>query len=134
MRTKTFTHFLMAFSAFILLTFTVNAQTTVSIAVTDSTDVEENLINGEMYWNSSDLELGRDGDEPQVVGLQFRNVPIPAGATITEAYIQFTCDEVNEAEDAITLEIVGDAADNSDTLKWGSANAYNVSSREKSCR
>jgi hypothetical protein len=103
----------------------------VSYTVTDSTDVEENLINGEMYWNSSDLELGRDGDEPQVVGLQFRDVDIPNGATITDAYIQFTCDEINEAEDAITLEIVGDAADNSDTLKWGSANAYNVSSREK---
>jgi hypothetical protein len=130
MKTKTFTHFLMALSTFLFLALTVQAQTTISVAVTDSTDVEESLVDGEMYWNSSDLELGRDG-VPQVVGLQFKNIDIPNGAAITEAYIQFTCDEVNDAEDAIILEIFGEAADNSDTLKWGSSNPYNISTREK---
>ena len=54
-------------------------------------DIEEYKNSGDMYEGSSDLELGSDGGE-QIVGMRF-NLPVPQGATINNAYIQFTVDE-----------------------------------------
>ncbi|MBN2590229.1 MAG: alkaline phosphatase [Sedimentisphaerales bacterium] len=64
------------------------------------------------YNDSSDLELLDDpdynGDEKQVVGIHFRNIAIPAGATITKAYVEFTCKEVtDESSDPAYLSIHG---------------------------
>ncbi len=59
-------------------------------------DVEENGRNGNMYLNSSDLELvyDRSYTSNQTIGLRFTNIFLPPGATITNAYIQFTTDEI----------------------------------------
>ncbi len=59
-------------------------------------DVEENGRNGNMYLNSSDLELVYDRSYTgnQIIGLRFTNIFLPPGATITNAYVQFTTDEV----------------------------------------
>ncbi len=60
-------------------------------------DVEENVI-GQLYVDSSDLELVYDSTNLlsfQKVGIRFQNVDIPQGATISNAYIQFTADESN---------------------------------------
>jgi len=44
---------------------------------------------GTMDLSSSDLELMKDGSKDQIIGIRFRNITIPQGATIQSAYIQF---------------------------------------------
>ena len=60
-------------------------------------DAEEGPGTNGYYNDSSDLELLDDPDYnaggKQTVGVHFRNINIPAGATITKAYVEFTCDE-----------------------------------------
>jgi hypothetical protein len=59
-------------------------------------DVEEQISSGEMYSNSTDLELGSDVagvNGPQLVGLRFNQIDLPAGATIVDAYLEFETDE-----------------------------------------
>ena len=62
---------------------------------------------------SSDLELVTDGTKVQRVGLRFGNLQVPAGATITRAWIQFQTDEVST--DAAALTLRAEAADNAPT-------------------
>jgi hypothetical protein len=89
-------------------------------------DVEENLSNGYIYDNSSDLELSFDGSKEQLVGMRFTGVGVPAGATITNAYIQFTVDETDSGSGSLTIRghDVGDAP-------AFTTSSYNVSSRAK---
>lgn len=63
---------------------------------TGNDDVEENGRNGNMYLNSTDLELvyDRSYTRNQVIGLRFTGVWLPPNAQITKAYVQFTTDEV----------------------------------------
>ncbi len=57
---------------------------------------------------SSDLELCAETQGlRQIIGLVFRDVQIPAGATVTNAYIQFTTDEADKNELAVTIDIWG---------------------------
>jgi hypothetical protein len=96
----------------------------------DMDDVEENIDTadagfGEMYTNSSDLELGRDGTTAQAVGLRYI-LPVGHGATISDAYLQFSADQPSAG--ALTLEIYAEAADNAAPFTGDSAN---VTSRAK---
>ncbi len=50
---------------------------------------------GVVDLNSTDLELGMGSDG--MVGLRFTDVPIPLGAQVVSAYLQFTCDEVSNS-------------------------------------
>ncbi len=74
-------------------------------------DAEERISDGNMYRNSSDLELVHDGGTEQIVGLRFRNINVPSGVTITNAYIQFTVDEVDTGATEVIVEgqYIGDA-------------------------
>ena len=59
-------------------------------------DAEERINSGFVYVNSSDLEINYDGGEPQLVGLKFRPINVPQGATIcSNTYLQFEADESN---------------------------------------
>jgi hypothetical protein len=58
---------------------------------------------------SSDIELAADGTRVQTVGLRFSQVPLPVGAAITRAYVQFQTDEVTTGTAQLT--IAGQAAD-----------------------
>ncbi|NOZ91490.1 MAG: hypothetical protein GXO60_09425 [Epsilonproteobacteria bacterium] len=58
-------------------------------------DAEEDILTGKISLYSSDLELFRDGLKEQIVGLRFKNIKIPKDATIINAYLQFTSDEIN---------------------------------------
>jgi hypothetical protein len=58
--------------------------------IEDELDDVEQEPSGNMYVDSSDLELP-DG---QVIGLRYEKVYIPQGATINKAYIEFTVDEI----------------------------------------
>ncbi len=95
--------------------FTINvaedAGAGINVQIIDGNDdVEENLSNGSMYMNSSDLELVKDGNKEQNIGLRFQNVNIPQGATITAAYIEFETDEKSSGASSLTFH--GEAADN----------------------
>ena len=79
---------------------------------------------------SSDLELGSesaDGSEPQIVGVRFANVEIPAGAVITSASIQFTVDETKGNDTDSELTIFAEANTNPDSY---TTDAFSISSRE----
>jgi len=78
------------------------AQAQASIAVS-SDDVEERS-NGDMSFSSSDLELPRDGSTEQVVGMRFRNLLIPNGATITSAKLRFVIDEEKSGSTSLTIQ------------------------------
>ena len=58
-------------------------------------DVEVDLLNTSIYYNSSDLELTSDGATPQLIAIRFPKINIPSGAEIQSAYVQFTVDETN---------------------------------------
>jgi hypothetical protein len=94
-------------------------------------DVEERGANattnpGEMYFNSSDLELVNDGTGrgDQVIGMRFTNISIPQGAIVSKAYIQFTVDE----DDAQVGTVILKAEDVDNSGAFVNTN-FNVSSR-----
>ncbi len=74
-------------------------------------DVEQRVPEGTMNVVSSDIELGDDPIGDQAEGLRFRNLNIPQGASILEAYLEFVVDETKD--DASLVEIraqdIGDA-------------------------
>lgn len=94
---------LRAFVSLVLLSLLVSLAghanaVTVSIRVdNDNRDAEELISDGDMYRDSSDLELGFDdfAGGLQIVGMLFRNVDIPQGAQINSAYIEFETDETD---------------------------------------
>ncbi len=73
----------------------LSAQTaTIVFPVQKDADDAEEFASGAVTLSSSDLELGgKDGNLNQITGILFRNVNLPAGAFLTEAYLQFRCDE-----------------------------------------
>lgn len=100
--------------------------TTLSVRVSNGNDdAEEKISSGAMDLSSSDLEMIDDGGA-QYVGMRFGGVGIPRNAVITEAYVQFSTDEVNS--EATSLLINGEAVDNSATY---AATAFNISSRPR---
>ena len=73
-----------------------------------SDDAEEIVSSGAMRpLDSTDLELVFDGRTDQLVGMRFQDVEVPAGATITSAYLEFEVDETHNV-DPSTLTIAGE--------------------------
>lgn len=86
---------------------------TVDVRIGSSTDdVEETQSSGAMYFDSSDLELGNDpgfnGD--QSLGLLFRSINVPQGATVTNAWLEFETDETGSG--TTIVDIRAHASDN----------------------
>jgi len=71
-------------------------------------DAEERLDTGNVGLSSTDLEMTREA-AGQLVGLRFAGVPVPQGAVIERAYVQFTVDE--QSTESTVLAIQGEAAD-----------------------
>ena len=72
-------------------------------------DSEEHLTEANAIdITSSDLELGAEGgaEDIQLIGVRFRDIAIPSGATITKASIQFTVDEADD--EATSIRIYGE--------------------------
>jgi hypothetical protein len=101
-----------------------SAQTLELRVAAGSDDAEQSLRSGKNQLGSDDLELGADGNTPQLIGVRFANLAIPKGATITNAYVQFRVDGVSTA--ATSLTIRAEDADNTPTY---TTTANNVSSR-----
>jgi len=90
-------------------------------------DVEEDNSDGSMERTSSDLEMIDDASyngADQIIGIRFQGIAIPAGSTITNAYIEFTVDETNSGDTDLTIK--GEKSTNA--LQFSST-AHDVSSR-----
>jgi len=82
-----------------------------------------------MDLTSRDIELGAEelnGKNPQISGMRFTNIPIPKGAIINSAHIEFTVDATNKNEDPASYIIYSDAEANPATF---SSADYDISSR-----
>lgn len=113
-------------SAPVLISVVQQTSYTVQSMVYTGSDDAEEYKNGNISLTSDDLELVYDTKTTgnQIVGLLFRNLSIPQGASITKAYIQFTVDE--RTTNTCSLTIKGEAADNA---AYFSSAAYNLSGR-----
>jgi len=72
---------------------TVEMKSTISRVDHRKSDAEEYTATGRVRVNSNDLELGTVDERDQFVGIRFTDVELPAGATVTGAYIQFVAEE-----------------------------------------
>ncbi len=92
----------------------------------DTDDAEESTANGRMDLASSDLELINEtgGVGEQLVGLRF-TLDLPGNSTITNAYIQFTVDEVSTGNSNLLIR-----GENTSDAAVFSSNNYNISSRQ----
>lgn len=91
-------------------------------------DVEERATDGNMNFNSTDIELGNEtptGSE-QTEGLRFNGLLIPPGATITQAYLTFTVDETDTVETIIDIH-----AEDTDNATPFSSTAYDLTGRSR---
>jgi hypothetical protein len=95
------------------------------VRVQTGSDDAEQTLSGWTGLSSSDLELTTDGSRQQVVGMRFAGLQVPAGATVTNAYVQFRTDESSTG--AADLTVRAEAADNTPTYRSTSGN---VTSRE----
>jgi len=94
-------------------------------------DVEERIANrnGDMDITSSDLELAYEDTgkgDPQIIGLRFVNVGVPAGIQIVASSIEFQVDENKGGTDPVNLLI--DAQLTPDAEPFADV-AYDISNR-----
>jgi 2',3'-cyclic-nucleotide 2'-phosphodiesterase (5'-nucleotidase family) len=90
-----------------LFSSSMHAQNTLQVRVNNGNDdAEEEVTAGTMYLTSSDLEMSFDSfvTDDQLIGLRFTGISLPANATIENAYIQFTVDEL-KANDPCNLQV-----------------------------
>jgi hypothetical protein len=100
---------------------------TLTVAIASSADDAEQSAGGTVTLNSTDLEMVRDDGTSsgnQIVGLRFADLPVPRGAVITTATIQFTADEIQNETTA--LNIFAQASDDAAIFTTG---VNNISSR-----
>ncbi len=77
----------------------------------DNDDIEEEVVSGNIDIGSSDLEIPYEGtgkSTPQIIGIRFPDVAISQGAEISNAYLEFVCDEDKDASLPVSLIIEGD--------------------------
>jgi len=89
-------------------------------------DAEQSLGSGAMYRDLDDLWLGETSwGYRSVVGVRFRNVEVPQGATVTNAYISFRA--YNDSSTAgASFKITGE---DSDDASYYSSTSSNISNR-----
>ncbi|MCP5016448.1 MAG: hypothetical protein GY938_14470 [Ketobacter sp.] len=105
--------------------FVPDSVTVVDVAVSTGTDDAEEADDGRIDLGSTDLELVDEvGMGNQTVGVRFASVPVPAGAIITNAYLQFQADEAGGSATNLNIR----AIDEANTPTFTSA-AFNISSR-----
>jgi hypothetical protein len=97
----------------------------VNVRVSAGADDAEETASGAMELSSGDLELVQEATA-QKVGMRFANVPVPPGATILAAWVQFQVDEAGSA--AAALVVQGDSRLEPPAFTTG---AGNVSSRPR---
>jgi hypothetical protein len=99
--------------------------------VGDNDDVEEAVNGGGMDIGSSDVEMPYEDEgqaNPQIVGLRFVGIPVPKGATVTEAWVRFQVDETKGGTEPVNLIIEGDLSTNAEPF---TSDALSISSRTR---
>ncbi len=95
-------------------------------------DAEESVTNaGAIDLGSSDLEMPYENagkGNNQIIGVRFVNVNVPKGTNITNAYVEFTCDETKDGTLAVSLLIDGEKTLNA--AEFGGA-TNNISTRAR---
>ncbi|MBW7991961.1 MAG: hypothetical protein FVQ84_18360 [Planctomycetes bacterium] len=81
-------------------------------------DAEEDVNGGGIDLSSSDLEMLNDGGV-QVIGLRFVDIPIPKGAVVDNAFVEFTCDETKSGTQPVSILIAGQLSP--DTVTFSNA-------------
>ncbi len=76
---------------------------TVNKRVSTGSDDAEEFASGNMYLNSSDLELTYSSSS-QTIGIRFTGITIPKNSTINRAYIQFKVDERSSGNVPLTIK------------------------------
>ena len=66
---------------------------TISARPLEGSDDAEERLSGGVSRESTDLELIRDEEADQLVGIRFPNLAVPQGASILSAQIEFIVDE-----------------------------------------
>ena len=99
-----------------------------SITVFNNDDAEEEIQNGFVDLNSSNLDFGNEWgfDDDQIVGIRFVDLGIPFGATINSAYIKFNAKQ--NGIGSTIQHIVAEATVQADPIVAGFA-AYSLSER-----
>ncbi len=121
-----FLRLLLLVAGLVLAAFAPAAQSgSVDVAVIQSSDDAEEAAGGSMDLSSSDLELVQEVST-QTVGVRFQGITIPPGATITDAYVQFTADNVGASIDPTDLTIRGELTPNALTF---TSTAGNITGR-----
>jgi hypothetical protein len=91
----------------------------------NSDDAEEVAGTGIVQRGDGDLDMMTDSSDTKlVVGARFNGVSVPAGASITTAYLQFQSDEAHSVP--ATLTIKGQSADSPPTF---TTTSFDLSSR-----
>ena len=80
-----------------------------------SDDAEEDVDGGGIDLSSSDLEIFNDSGL-QVIGIRFVDIPIPKGAIVDNAFVEFTCDETNGGTQPVSALIGGELNPNPPTF------------------
>jgi parallel beta-helix repeat protein len=107
--------------------WTVVSSATLDVTIATGDDDAEQRSSGSVTVTSSDLDIVQDaGAAAQIVGLRFTGINIPQGATIYDASIRFTADEIST--DATSLTIRAEAADSASVFV---ASVLDISSRSR---
>ncbi len=98
-----------------------------NLFLTATSDAEEEKSDGETRASHTDLDFGMSNVSSypnQAIGVRFSSVYIPQGATITNAYIQFTA-TVDNSSSATTMnvEITGNDVADAEAFVSGATNA-----------
>jgi hypothetical protein len=97
------------------VTVTVDNPLIVEVRIAASSDDAEQRPNTGMTLTSSDLDMMTDGATVLPgVGLRFTQIAVPQGATIVDAYLRFTTDEVHTTTTSLRIE--GHDVDNAGTF------------------
>jgi hypothetical protein len=75
-------------------TFGAGDPTTIEVQISASAEDAEQRGDLSVKLTSSDLEMTLEDGAPQIVGLRFHPLHVPAGARIDKAWIQFQANEV----------------------------------------
>ncbi len=89
-------------------------------------DAEEEVSSGDVDRSSSDLELTEDGSDQQLIGIRFREVSIPKGATIESAKLQFT----SKYDDSGSIDLIFRGHDEGDSAYFSSSTDDDISDRD----
>ncbi|MEO2045161.1 MAG: hypothetical protein ABGX16_01140 [Pirellulales bacterium] len=117
----------------------------------EQTVVSDSLskVPGWVGTNSSDIEMGQEdaggaangcmdgvpceAANPMIAGFRFLNIPVPQGATITGASIQFTSDEPDKNSFPANFRITGELQPDTATFVQPNSTVanFNISSRNR---